>query len=43
MPGGIDASADWAHGGPATVFVAVEHFTAECVGNCDRRRGTRSV
>ena len=29
---GIDATAGWTEEGPATVFIAVDHFTAECVG-----------
>src|SRR5215210_476557 len=39
---GIDATAGWTAEGPATVFVAVDHFTAECVGIHAARRGTRS-
>jgi transposase InsO family protein len=38
---GIDATAGWTGEGPATVFVAVDHFTAECVGIHAARRGTR--
>ena len=38
---GIDATAGWTEEGPATVFVAVDHFTAECVGIHAARRGTR--
>ena len=29
---GIDATAGWTDEGNATVFIAVDHFTAECVG-----------
>ena len=38
---GTDATAGWTDEGPATVFVAVDHFTAECVGIHAARRGTR--
>ena len=38
---GTDATAGWTGEGPATVFVAVDHFTAECVGLHAARRGTR--
>lgn len=38
---GIDATAGWTAEGPATVFIAVDHFTAECVGIHAARRGTR--
>jgi putative transposase len=38
---GIDATAGWTDEGPAAVFVAVDHFTAECVGIHAARRGTR--
>jgi putative transposase len=38
---GIDATAAWTDAGPATVFIAVDHFTAECVGVHAARRGTR--
>ena len=38
---GIDATAGWTDEGPATVFIAVDHFTAECVGIHAARRGTR--
>ena len=38
---GIDATAGWTEEGPATVFVAIDHFTAECVGIHAARRGTR--
>ena len=38
---GIDATAAWTAEGTATVFVAVDHFTAECVGIHAARRGTR--
>ena len=38
---GTDASAGWTDEGAATIFVAVDHFTAECVGIHAARRGTR--
>jgi putative transposase len=38
---GIDATAGWTDEGTATVFIAVDHFTAECVGIHAARRGTR--
>jgi transposase InsO family protein len=38
---GIDATASWTDEGPAAVFIAVDHFTAECVGIHAARRGTR--
>jgi putative transposase len=38
---GIDATAGWTDEGRATIFVAVDHFTAECVGIHAARRGTR--
>jgi len=38
---GIDATAGWTAEGTATVFIAVDHFTAECVGIHAARRGTR--
>jgi transposase InsO family protein len=38
---GTDATAGRTDEGPATVFVAVDHFTAECVGIHAARRGTR--
>jgi putative transposase len=38
---GIDATAGWTDEGPAAVFVAVDHFTAECVGIHAAKRGTR--
>jgi transposase InsO family protein len=38
---GIDATAAWTDEGTATVFIAVDHFTAECVGIHAARRGTR--
>ena len=38
---GTDATAGWTDEGPATVFIAVDHFTAECVGIHAARRGTR--
>lgn len=38
---GIDATATWTAEGQATVFIAVDHFTAECVGIHAARKGTR--
>ena len=38
---GIDATTGWTAEGPTTVFIAVDHFTAECVGIHAARRGTR--
>jgi transposase InsO family protein len=38
---GIDATAGWSDEGPAMVFIAVDHFTAECVGIHAAKRGTR--
>jgi putative transposase len=38
---GIDATAAWTAEGTATVFIAVDHFTAECVGSHAARKGTR--
>jgi putative transposase len=38
---GSDATAGWTDEGSATVFVAVDHFTAECVGIHTAKRGTR--
>jgi putative transposase len=38
---GIDATAGWTDEGTATVFIAVDRFTAECVGIHAARRGTR--
>jgi transposase InsO family protein len=38
---GIDATACWTDEGLATVFIAVDHFTAECVGIHAARKGTR--
>ena len=38
---GIDATAGWTDEGLATVFIAVDHFTAECVGIHAARKGTR--
>jgi putative transposase len=38
---GIDATAAWTVEGTTTVFIAVDHFTAECVGIHAARRGTR--
>src|SRR6476619_5983785 len=38
---GIDATATWTAEGTATVFIAVDHFTAECVGVHAARTGTR--
>jgi putative transposase len=41
MMWGIDATAGWTDEGSATVFIAVDHFTAECIGIHAARRGTR--
>jgi putative transposase len=38
---GTDATAGWTDEGSATVFIAVDHYTAECVGIHAARRGTR--
>jgi putative transposase len=38
---GIDATAGWTEEGPATVFIAADHFTAECICIHAARRGTR--
>jgi transposase InsO family protein len=38
---GTDATASWTEEGSATIFVAVDHYTAECVGIHAARRGTR--
>ena len=38
---GTDATAGWTDEGLATIFIAVDHFTAECVGIHAARRGTR--
>ncbi len=38
---GIDATAGWTDEGGAAIFVAVDHFTAECVGIHAARKGTR--
>jgi transposase InsO family protein len=38
---GIDAPAGWTDEGSATVFVAVDHVTAECVGIRTAKHGTR--
>jgi transposase InsO family protein len=38
---GTDATAGWTAEGLATIFIAVDHFTAECVGIHAARRGTR--
>jgi putative transposase len=38
---GADATAGRTDEGPATIFVAVDHFTAECIGIHAARRGTR--
>ncbi len=38
---GTDATAGWTEEGPATIFIAVDHYTAECVGIHAARRGTR--
>jgi putative transposase len=39
--GATDATSGLTAAGPATIFVAVDHFTAECVGIHAARRGTR--
>ncbi len=38
---GTDATAGWTDEGSATIFIAVDHYTAECVGIHAARRGTR--
>ena len=38
---GTDATAGWTEEGLATIFIAVDHYTAECVGIHAARRGTR--
>jgi putative transposase len=38
---GTDATAGWTEEGSATIFLAVDHYTAECVGIHAARRGTR--
>jgi putative transposase len=38
---GTDATSGLTDDGPATIFVAVDHFTAECVGIHAARHGTR--
>jgi putative transposase len=38
---GTDATAGWTTEGLATIFIAVDHYTAECVGIHAARRGTR--
>jgi transposase InsO family protein len=38
---GTDATAGWTDEGTATIFIAIDHFTAECVGIHAARRGTR--
>lgn len=38
---GTDATASWTAEGSATIFIAVDHYTAECVGIHAARRGTR--
>ena len=38
---GTDATAGWTEEGLATIFIAVDHYTAECVGIPAARRGTR--
>ena len=38
---GTDATAGWTDEGTATIFIAVDHYTAECVGIHAARRGTR--
>jgi putative transposase len=38
---GTDATAGWTEEGLATIFIAVDHYTAECIGIHAARRGTR--
>ncbi len=38
---GTDATASWTDEGSATIFIAVDHYTAACVGIHAARRGTR--
>ena len=38
---GTDATAGWTDEGSATIFIAVDHYTAECVGIHAAHRGTR--
>ena len=38
---GTDATTGWTDEGLATIFIAVDHYTAECVGIHAARRGTR--
>ena len=38
---GTDATAGWTEEGVATIFIAVDHYTAGCVGIHAARRGTR--
>jgi putative transposase len=38
---GTDATASWTAEGVATIFIAVDHYTAECVGIHAARCGTR--
>jgi putative transposase len=38
---GTDATTGWTEEGLATIFIAVDHYTAECVGIHAARRGTR--
>jgi hypothetical protein len=38
---GIGATTGWADAGPATIFIAVDHFVADCVGIHAARRGIR--
>ena len=38
---GTDATAGWTAEGVATIFIAVDHYTAECVGIHAAHRGTR--
>ena len=38
---GTDATTGWTDEGLATIFIAVDHYTAECVGIQAARRGTR--
>ena len=38
---GTDATTSWTAEGVATIFITVDHYTAECVGIHAARRGTR--
>ena len=39
--GGTDATTSWTPEGVATIFIAVDHYTAACLGIHAARRGTR--